>query len=119
MTRRTRSILLLIALCSFAGVSAAHETWLLPASMRIRAGETVALNLTSGMAFPADDFAIQPSRVIRAEARIGKRIEQLKRPTLQPMALQYLWTPRSSGVATIGIELGPRTLTLEPNLIEE
>ena len=102
-----------------AGVSAAHETWLLPASMRIRSGETVELSLTSGMAFPADDFAIQPSRVIRAEARLGKRIEQLKKPKLRPLALQYLWTPRANGVATIGIELGPRTLTLEPNLIEE
>src|SRR3954470_8553116 len=105
MTRRTRSILLLIALCSFAGVAAAHETWLLPASMRIRAGETVALSLTSGMAFPADDFAIQPPRVIRAEARLAKRIEQLKKPKLQPMSLRYLWTPGANGVATIGIEL--------------
>ncbi|HEV7838608.1 MAG TPA: DUF4198 domain-containing protein [Gemmatimonadaceae bacterium] len=119
MTRPTRSILLLLALFSFAGVSAAHETWLLPASMRIRAGETVALSLTSGMAFPADDFAIQPARVVRAEARVGKRIEQLKKPKLQPTSLQYLWTPRAGGVATIGIELGPRTLTLEPKLIEE
>jgi uncharacterized GH25 family protein len=119
MTRRTRSILLLLALASFAGVSAAHETWLLPASMRIRAGEPVALSLTSGMAFPADDFAIQPARVVRAEARLGKRIEQLKKPKLQAMSLRYLWTPRADGVAAIGIELGPRKLTLEPNLIEE
>jgi uncharacterized GH25 family protein len=119
MTRRTRSILLCVALLSFAGVAAAHETWLLPASMRIRAGETVALSLTSGMAFPADDFAIQPARVTRAEARLGKRIEQLKKPKLQSMSLQYLWTPRGNGVATIGIELGPRKLELEPKLIEE
>jgi hypothetical protein len=119
MSRQTRLIVLLVALFSVAGVSAAHETWLLPASMRIRAGETVALSLTSGMAFPADDFAIQAARVVRAEARLGKRIEQLKKPTTQPLSLRYLWTPRANGVATIGIELGPRTLTLEPNLIEE
>src|SRR6476661_2992581 len=102
MNRRIQSILLFSALLCLTGVAAAHETWLLPASMRVRAGETVALSLTSGMAFPADDFAIQPSRVIRAEARLGKRIEQLRKPKLGAMSLQYLWTPKTTGVAAIG-----------------
>jgi uncharacterized GH25 family protein len=119
MKRRTRSALLLLALVCFAGVSAAHETWILPASMRVRVGQPITLSLTSGMAFPADDLAIQPARVVRAQARLGGRIEQLARPRVGPMSLRYLWTPRSSGVATIGVELGPRTLELEPNLIGE
>lgn len=119
MKRRTRTALFLLALVSFAGVSAAHETWILPASMRVRIGQPVALSLTSGMAFPADDFAIQPARVVRAQARLGGKIEQLARPQLQTMSLRYLWTPRTSGVATIGIELGPRTLELDANLIGE
>jgi len=117
MKRRTRTALFLLALVCFAGVSAAHETWILPASMRVRVGEPVALSLTSGMAFPADDFAIQPARVVRAEARLAGKIEQLARPQLQKMSLRYLWTPRTSGVATVGIELGPHTLELDPNLI--
>ena len=119
MKRSTRTVLFLLALVSLAGVSAAHETWILPASMRIRAGQPVALSLTSGMAFPADDFAIQPARVVRAQARLGGKIEQLPKPQLQSMALRYLWTPRTAGVATVAIELGPRTLELEPNLIGE
>jgi hypothetical protein len=119
MKRSTRAVLLLLALVSLAGVSAAHETWILPASMRVRTGQPVTLSLTSGMAFPADDFAIQPARVVRAQVRTGGKIEQLPRPQLASMALRYLWTPRTAGVATVAIELGPRTLELEPNLIGE
>ncbi len=119
MKRRTRAALILVALVCLAAVSAAHETWILPASMRVPTGRPVALSLTSGMAFPADDFAIQPARVARAQVRTGGRIEQLPKPQLQSMALRYLWTPRNAGVATIAIELAPRTLELEPNLIGE
>ena len=119
MKHRTRAALFLVALVCLAGVSAAHETWILPASMRVRVGQPVALSLTSGMAFPADDFPIQPARVVRAQTRLGGKIEQLARPQLQPMSLRYLWTPRTAGVASIGIELAPRTLELEPNLIDE
>ena len=119
MKRRTRSTLILLALVCLAGVAAAHETWILPASMRVRVGQPVDLSLTSGMAFPADDFAIQPERVVRAEARLGGKTEQLAKPQLQKMALRYLWTPRTSGVATIGIELAPKTLDLDLNLIGE
>ncbi len=119
MKRRTRTALLLLAVVSLAGVAAAHETWILPASMRVRVGQPVVLSLTSGMAFPADDFAIQPERIVRAEARLGRKIEQLAKPQLQKMSLRYLWTPRTSGVAAIGIELAPKTLDLDLNLIGE
>jgi uncharacterized protein DUF4198 len=119
MKRRTRAALILLALACLAGVSAAHETWILPPSMRVQVGQPIALSLTSGMAFPADDVAIQPARVVRAQVRLGGKIEQLPRPQLQRMSLRYPWRPRSSGVATIGIELGPRTLELDPNLIGE
>lgn len=117
MKRRTRAALILIGLACLAAVSAAHETWILPANMRVRVGQPVELSLTSGMAFPADDFAIQPERVVRAQARLAGRLEQLTRPRSQPKSLRYVWTPRSAGVAAIGIELGPRTLELDPNLI--
>lgn len=119
MKRSTRAVLLLLALASLASVAAARETWLLPANMRVRAGQPVALSLTSGMAFPADDFAIQPARVARAQVRTGGRVEQLPKPQLTSTALRYLWTPRTAGVATVAIELAPRTLELEPNLIGE
>src|SRR6185295_3509553 len=99
--------------------AAAHETWILPASMRIAVNKTIAFDLTSGMAFPADDFAIDPKRVAKASARIGGTVETLTRRSARPRSLRFVWTPRRAGVATIGIELAPRTLLLEPKLIDE
>jgi hypothetical protein len=119
MKRGKRLTFLILALVCLAGVAAAHETWILPASMRVRVGEPVALSLTSGMAFPNDDFPIQPARVTRADARLGGRIERLPNPQPQKMSLRYLWTPRTAGVATIAIELAPKTLELDPKEISE
>ncbi|HEV7386992.1 MAG TPA: DUF4198 domain-containing protein [Gemmatimonadaceae bacterium] len=108
-----------LAVLFAAGLAAAHETWILPASMHLAVNKTVALDLTSGMAFPADDFAIDRKRVARASARIGGTIEKLTRRIARPKSLRFLWTPRSEGVGTIGIELAPRTLLLDPKLIDE
>lgn len=119
MKRRARAALFLLALVCFAGVAAAHETWLLPSSMRVPVGRTVALSLTSGMTFPSDQLAITPERVVRSEVRLGNEIEPLQRPRSAPRALRYTWTPRTPGVATIAIELAPRLLELKPSQVKE
>ena len=108
-----------VALLSSATLVAAHETWLLPSSMRVPVGRTVALSLTSGMAFPADDFAIDPKRIARAEIRLNGKLEQLRGGRSRPTALRYTWIPRAAGVATIAVELAPKTLVLQSKLIEE
>src|SRR6185436_12773822 len=113
------SVVAILALLFGAALAAAHETWILPASMRIAVNKTIAFDLTSGMAFPADDFAIDPKRVAKASARIGGTVETLTRRSARPRSLRFVWTPRRAGVATIGIELAPRTLLLEPKLIDE
>ncbi len=119
MKRRTRAALFLLALVGFAGVAAAHDTWILPASMRVRVGQPVALSLTSGMTFPKDEAPIAPARVERSEVRLGNEIDPLPRPTSAPRALRYIWTPRVPGVATIAIELAPRSLELKPAEVKE
>jgi hypothetical protein len=43
----------------------------------------------------------------------------LRKPRATRRSLRYVWTPRKPGVATISIALKPRTLELEPKLIEE
>ena len=119
MKRRTRAGLLLLGLVSVAGVAAAHETWLLPSSMRVPVGRPVTLSLTSGMTFPHDQIKIEPSRVVRAEARLGHTTERLRRPKTTAKALRYVWTPRVAGVATLAMELGPRSLELKPSQVKE
>ena len=117
--KRIAVALTAVALFGSATLVAAHDTWLLPSSMRVPVGRTVALSLTSGMAFPADDFAIDPKRIARAEIRLNGKVEQLRGGRSRPTSLRYTWTPRAPGVATIAVELAPKTLTLEPKLIEE
>ena len=118
--RRAAAVLGAIAL-TFIVVAraAAHDTWLMTATNVGRVGTPFRLDLTSGEAFPLDDFTIEPARVRHAVVRERGVIRALPSPTTTPRTLQYAWTPTAAGVATIGIELQPKTLVLAPKLIEE
>lgn len=109
----------LVAIASFAALAAAHDTWLLPATMHVPVGREVTLDLTSGMLFPNDDFPIAANRVKRSVVRLGATSRALSVPEAAPRSLRYRWTPPVEGVASIGIELAPKTLMLEPDKIEE
>lgn len=108
-----------IAMLVAATVAVAHDTWLLPQSLRVPVGRPVLLSLTSGMAFPADDFAIKPARVTRATVRLAGERTNLARPRSTTLSLRYEWTPRTSGIAGLAVELAPKTLTLARDKIEE
>ena len=97
----------------------AHDTWLISATNFGRVGAPFRLGLTSGEAFPDDEFSIVSDRVARAIVREAGVTRALPRPTPAALRLEYLWTPRSAGVASIGIELQPRKLVLEPRLIDD
>lgn len=99
--------------------AAAHDTWLISPTNSGRVGTPFRLDLTSGELFPNDDFAIEASRVSRAQVREGHFTRTLPTPTATPLTLRYMWTPKAPGVSTIGIELQPKTLVLAPKLIEE
>lgn len=114
-----RLLLLAALLALTAGVALAHDTWLLPSSLRVPVGRTVTVGLTSGMAFPADDFAIAPARVRRAVVRLAGASAPMPAPRSGARALRYVWTPRRAGIATLGVELAPRTLALTPALVAE
>ena len=118
-TKRTTVALTAAALLASATLAAAHETWLMPSSMRVAVGRTVELHITSGMKFPANELPIDPTRVVRAEVRTGGNVERLRAPRATRRSLRYVWTPRQPGVAAISVALKPRTLELEPKLIEE
>jgi uncharacterized GH25 family protein len=119
-TRRTLVIFCAIALTlTVVARSAAHDTWLISATNFGRVGAPFRLDLTSGETFPVDDFAIAANRVARAQVREGGGVRPLPRPATTPLTLEYLWTPRAPGVSTIGIELQPKVLVLDPKLIEE
>lgn len=113
------ALIAVLALLVGDRLATAHETWILPASMRVPVNKPVAFDLTSGMAFPADDFAIDPQRVVKAHARLGGTIEEIQRRIVRRNSLRFVWTPRTTGVGTIAVELAPKTLLLDPKLINE
>jgi uncharacterized GH25 family protein len=118
--RRAAIVLGVLALTlGIVATASAHDTWLISATNFGRVGTPFRLGLTSGEIFPNDDFAIVENRVGRAVVREAGVTRLLPRPSASALRLEYMWTPRSAGVASVGIELLPKTLVLEPNLIEE
>lgn len=118
--RRIAATVLAVALVLlFATQAVAHDTWLTVAANLGRVGVPVRLDLTSGETFPVDDFAIEASRVSRAIVREGSFTRSLPAPVGTARTLRYQWTPKAAGVATLGVELKPKTLVLAPKLIDE
>ena len=115
--RPSRRLLAIALVALSAGTAAAHDTWLLPASLRVPVGKAVTLHLTSGMVFPTDDFAINPGRIRRADARLAGVTTPLGGRTRSDNATLYRWTPERPGVAALVVELAPKVLTLAPDLI--
>ena len=110
---------LFMLLVAYSAVAGAHDTWLLPSSLRVSVGQSVTLSLTSGMAFPVNNSAIVPTRVSLAVARLNGVTTPLRGAKSTNSSLRYLWRPATAGVAALGIELAPKTLTLAPAKIEE
>jgi hypothetical protein len=104
-------------LLACAATAGAHDTWLLPSSLRVNVGQKVTLHLTSGMVFPVDDFAINPGRIQRADVRLAGATTPLGARTRSDNATLYRWTPAKAGIAALAVELAPKVLTLEPKLI--
>ena len=118
MKRRTLA-LVAVLLAAPCALLFAHDTWLLPASLRTTVGKPVRLSLTSGEGFPADDFAIAASRVMRADVRLAGKSAALAAPRRTAQSLRYVWTPRSAGFATFAVVLAPKVLSLAPDKIAE
>ena len=107
-------VMILVATSAYA-----HDTWLLANAHIVRIGDPVTVSLTSGEAFPNDDFAIDLMRVKRAVVRARGQTKLLTHPMPGKVALRYTWTPTEPSVASFGVELLPKTLTLAPDKIEE
>ncbi len=115
-----RLILLTACVGFFASLPAmAHDTWLLPKKFRLKAEERSLLALTSGMAFPRNEFAIAPERVNQAFVLLAGEKTVLAKREQQAKALQFPVMPPNVGVTTVFVSLLPKTLELRPNLVRE
>jgi uncharacterized GH25 family protein len=109
-----------LASCFFIlGLANAHDTFLVPDRGYIEPGSTVRLHLTSGMAFPTLDYAIDANRVQTAQYRLSGKAAALPPPILDANALTFDSTLAVKGLATVWIELEPKMLELESTEIGE
>lgn len=113
-TPRVTRLLILPALALLASSADAHDTWL-----RVAKGSSssaVALELTSGMIFPAADYAIKPERIDTRGCRTSVGSCDLKIERSGAHALHL----GADGAAEVAwIDLAPKTLTLDDEKVVE
>ena len=97
----------------------AHDTWLLPDSTDVEPGAAVRVQLTSGMAFPANESAVAPDRLMLASYRLNGEVAPLSPGAPGKEALSLRFVPRASGIVAIWIATKPRTLELTPAQVRE
>ena len=114
--RRSLSALLYLVLPVAAF---AHDTWLLAQRSKTVPGVSVALDLTSGMAFPVLDYAIKPDRVARASVRLGGKTFSIKGGKSTAHSLRFSAALPKPGIATVWVELAPKPLALTPPKVKE
>jgi hypothetical protein len=91
----------------------AHDTWLLPRHGQVEAGESADFSMTSGMAFPENETAIDPDRIARSGVRLGGTTAGFDAPRPGEHALVLSAALRRRGVATVWAETKPRTIDLD------
>jgi uncharacterized GH25 family protein len=97
----------------------AHDTWILPGHARVSPGTEVTFDLTSGMAFPANEVGVKRNRLARASARLGEDVADLVREAGGKKALRMKARFSKPGVAAVWIESKPRALELKPAEVKE
>jgi uncharacterized GH25 family protein len=107
----------LILLTAFA--ASAHDTWLLARHAYVAPGVRVWLDLTSGMTFPALESAIKPERVNIARCRVNSKTVEIAERASASKSLALRVRMPDSGIATVWVELKPKSLELTPKQVEE
>jgi uncharacterized GH25 family protein len=117
---RARAVLLgTVAGFLLAGGLQAHDTWILPNRAGVTPGQQVTFDLTSGMAFPANEVGVKPDRLARASARLGEAVTDLGREVGGKKALRLKARFPKPGIAAVWIESKPRALELKPAEVKE
>jgi uncharacterized GH25 family protein len=109
----------ILIIVSVVCLAAGHDTWLLARRSVVSPGSTVTFDLTSGMTFPVLDTSIKPDRVGVAKVRLNNKTFDISAITSGPKSLLLRAPLNDTGVATVWVELKPRTLELKPAQVKE
>ena len=104
----------LLAISAFA-----HDTWLIPDRFQIAPGETVTLDLTSGMEFPKLDVGPKRERIQAVICRLAGRTFELKDFEAGPTSLRIKSVLSDPGVAALWVKSPPKEIELKPNQVQE
>lgn len=118
MRIRSRSLAAIAFVFTLAGSAPAHDTWIGPRSFRATPGGTVVIELTSGMNYPALEYAIKPERVAVASMRLGGRVSTIDARVSTKRSLSLRTRASLEGIATIWTSLEPKALDLTPAQVE-
>jgi len=105
-------------LMALACAAQAHESWL-RATTPVPPDGTLTLGLTSGMAFPEDDHAIEPERVTHANWRQGDASGTLTVGERGEHALALGANLPGAATTTVSLELPEKALELDAGNVEE
>lgn len=119
MSRLTRIVIIAAVGLAPAWPATAHDTWLLPQRTSANPGQVVSFDLTSGMAFPANEVGVKPDRLARASARLAGKVSDLASDAAGKKAMRLKARFAEPGIAAAWIESKPRSLELKPEQVRE
>lgn len=102
-----------------ATAARAHDTWLLPDRFEVAPNETVTIDLTSGMAFPALETGPKRERVQAAKCRLAEQTFAIKDISEGPHSLRLVTEVAEAGVAAFWVEFPPKEIELKPEQVKE
>ena len=114
-----RRLLLAVTAALAASTATAHDTWVLPRQFTVRAGSSVAVELTSAMQFPSSESVVKAERIAKSGLRVAGETSALGVGRATAASLRLAGRAGREGVATAWLELRPRTLTLTDAQVEE
>lgn len=93
-------------------VTAAHDTWLVPAQFRVRAGQAVKVALNTSEDFPTSDSAAAPDRIARFEAVTAAGRAEVTGYRVEEKSLVAEVTP-GEGLTQVAAVTHPRLIVLK------
>ena len=113
------SLFFVAAVILAASPAHAHDTWLLPRTWTPAPGDSLQLDLTSGMHFPDLEAPMKPERIAHSGVRRRGLVRPLQVRTAGKKSLRLTAPLDSAGVYTMWAEAAPKFIELDSAHVEE
>lgn len=114
-----RAIFICLAFLGGASLLYGHDTWLMPAKFALAPGQTITVELTSGMAFPALDSAPKPNKERLVQVRLAGQTFRLQDSAPGKQSMKFRGAAAKPGIALVWLESPARSIELTPAQVKE